>query len=311
LSQRYKNLHFDHGAVPRRIQRPYWFPAASYYTVSAIGAGAALLVVWGILHDAGEDFAWVYAAIAATIIFVTAIVLREVFLRRARSRYLVIERKFEQNMSDVYSRVDRSPGSKKLTIEKNSTILSEIKKKSDAAIVLGKYPEGHREVFEMCGEYIALVDREFERIGSGSPRIGPLRKGREAVREFHKYHLLQWASIQTKNLISEANGHEDMSTRIASAQNAMDIVDSALAFYPTEPTLIGSREVVSELLASIKVSNWIELAERAEFDGNIQQAKHYYRDALFYLSREDGNEEERSRVADRISEKIERLGRLD
>ena len=47
------------------------------------------------------------------------------------------------------------------------------------------------------------------------------------------------------------------------AEKALHVIESALGFYPDEENLLGSRAVLLELIASIKVSSWIEKADMA------------------------------------------------
>ena len=64
---------------------------------------------------------------------------------------------------------------------------------------------------------------------------------------------------------------------------------------------------VHEFITTVKVSHWIELAERAAFNGHYARAVDRYRDALFYLSRGQIKEETRAETAERIQREIEDL----
>jgi hypothetical protein len=83
--------------------------------------------------------------------------------------------------------------------------------------------------------------------------------------------------------------------KMNTAQEALTVLSSALQFYPNETRLIESETVLKDFIASIKVSHWIEQAERAAFKGNSKRAMSLYRDALFFLDREDVRAEERDR----------------
>ena len=87
----------------------------------------------------------------------------------------------------------------------------------------------------------------------------------------------------------------------------MHVIQSALEFYPEEESLLGSRNVLLELIASIKVSGWVEKAERAAFKGDYKRAMSLYRDALFYLGRDNVSSEGRDQAAQRINAEIERI----
>jgi hypothetical protein len=88
---------------------------------------------------------------------------------------------------------------------------------------------------------------------------------------------------------------------------ALDVIESALKLYPEEAELHDSELAVREFIASVKVSHWVELAERAAFKGYYARAIDRYRDALFYLSRESVKEETRTETAQRIGREIELL----
>jgi hypothetical protein len=87
----------------------------------------------------------------------------------------------------------------------------------------------------------------------------------------------------------------------------MDVVDSALKIYPGEAELQESVAAIQEFIASVKVAHWIELAERAAFKGKYARAIDRYRDALFYVSREQMREETRTEVAQSIQRQIDLL----
>lgn len=294
-----------------RIRRPFWLPASNYYVLAAAISIAFFFLVWGILHDGGEETPWITAGIGASILLGGAVILREVILRRARNRYLTFEKRLDKNLNEAYSQIGDNRNVNKLTLEKNAAILREIKQKSDAAKVLGKYAAGHREVFEVCGEYILRNDQELRTIGAGSPRFSALLKGRTAAAEYHRFHLLRWAEIEARSLTSDAKNLTRASEKVEAAQNALGVIESALEFYPAEESLLESRELLQELVASIKVTNWVEKAERAAFKRNYTQAKSHYRDALFYLGRDHVGSESRERAAQRINAEIEKIRMLE
>ena len=70
------------------------------------------------------------------------------------------------------------------------------------------------------------------------------------------------------------------------------------------------KSAIKTFIASIKVSHWIEQAERAAFKGSYKRAVSLYRDALFFLAREDVNAAEREAVAEKINLEIEKLREL-
>ena len=292
-------------------RRPMWLPASNYYALTMAVVIAFFFLVWGILHDGGDETPWISAGIGASAILFGAVVLRELIMRRARNRYVRAQRSFDRELREVYSRLGNERDTEKLTLDQNEAILSDIAKKSSAARTLGKFSAAHREVFELCGDYLARNKRELAMIGTGSPRLVPLRKSRERVAEYHRYHVLQWAEIEARELTQDAKSRSKLSEKVESAQAAMNVIDSALGFYPAERSLLESREVVVELIASIKVAHWVERAERAAFKGEYKEARSHYRDALFYLGRDNISSEDREIAASRINAEIERLRQLE
>ena len=292
-------------------RRPMWLPASNYYALTMAVVIAFFFLVWGILHDGGDETPWISAGIGASAILFGAVVLRELIMRRARNRYVRAQRNFDRELREVYSRLGNERDTEKLTLDQNEAILRDIAKKSSAARTLGKFSAAHREVFELCGDYLARNKRELALIGTGSPRLVPLRKSRERVAEYHRYHVLQWAEIEARELTQDAKSRSKLSEKVESAQAAMNVIDSALGFYPAERSLLESREVVVELIASIKVAHWVERAERAAFKGEYKEARSHYRDALFYLGRDNISSEDREIAASRINAEIERLRQLE
>ncbi len=289
-------------------RRPFWMPAMSYYVLALAVAAAFFFLVWGVLHDNAVETPWVTSGISASIILAGAVILREVIMRRARNRFFRHQRAVEN--AAAYQGSERR-GDSKLTIERNAAILKQIRQKSDAAKVLNSLSAGHREVFELCAEYLALVDRDLKSINNGSKRLEPLLKGRTKAVEFHRYHMLSWAEIETRTLTNEAIAGTDIDEKVKAAQDALSVIDAALTVYPSEQALLDSRELLGEMTVSIKVSHWVEEAERAAFKGDYAGAKSLYRDALFYLGRDNVHNAERERAAARINHEIERIRSME
>lgn len=301
--QRYKGEFTRH-------RRPFWLPASNYYILTASVAIAFFFLVWGILNDGHDETPWIPAGIGAAIVLGSAVVLREVILRDARNRFLISQHHIDQSVKGIARRArEREPA--KLTLERNATILREISRKSEAAKVLGRFAEGHREVFELCDEYLAAVTRELPTVGSGSPRIAALRRGTDVAGRYHYYHMLQWAEIESRALTHEASKRDKLTDKLASAQSALGVVESALRAYPQEPALLDSQKLLLQLVSSIKISDLMEKADRSTFKGNHKRALSLYQDALFFLQRDnpDGEGEafdhinaEMIRIQKRLSE---------
>ena len=292
-------------------RRPFWLPASNYYILAGAIGLALFFLSWGILHDGGDETPWITAGIGFSIFMVGAVVLRELILRRNRNRYLAQQREFDRHIADAVTRIGEGHRSDKLTIERNDRIISDIKRKSEAAKVLNKFADAHREVFELCDQYLEINDRESRLIRTGSPRVRALRKGRESVSRFHRFHLLQWAQIETRNMTHEVTGLVETGDKVSALQNALGVIDSALEYYPAERSLVESRLVLSELLTTVKVSHFVEKAELSAFKGDVKQALSLYRDALFYLGRDNAKSEQRDAAAQRIMFEIDRLHELE
>ncbi|KXK00314.1 MAG: hypothetical protein UZ17_ACD001002248 [Acidobacteria bacterium OLB17] len=296
----------------RRGRLPFWLPAANYYVLALAIALCTFFLLWGILYDGGERTPYITAGIVASFVLLAAVFVREIILRRARNRLLAAERRFEQSLRGLNLKSSgRSPRDEKLSLEQNAELLRAIKRKSDAAVTLARFADGHREVFEMCSEYLALIEREFETIGPGSPRLAAFKSSRNSIAEFHRYHLLQWASIRSRALALEANSQRDHAARLAAAQGAIDVLESALAFYPSERALVESRELLDEVLISIEVAGRIESAERAEGRGDVEAARHIYQDALSFLTMNRMAGPDREAALEKINRSLERLARRE
>jgi hypothetical protein len=297
LMQRYR------GEISRH-RRPFWLPASNYYILTASVAIAFFFLFWGILNDGQDETPWIPAGVGAAIVLASAVILREIILRTARNRFLASQRKIDMSVRGIARRASERD-SAKLTLERNAAILGDISRKSEAAKVLGRFAEGHREVFEICEEYLGAVKRELPTVGAGSPRIAALLRGSEVANRYHFYHMLQWAEIESRSLTKEAAKRDKISDKLDSAQSALGVVEFALRSYPEERALLDSQKVLVELVSSMKVTDLMEKAERSAFKGNHRRALGLYQDALFFLQRE--NPEVGGEVVDRINDEISKL----
>lgn len=295
----------------RRIRRPFWLPALSFYILTIAIAIAIFFLVWGVLLEGGEEAPWIIAGMSASFVLGGAVFLREVILRNRRRRYLRAERQLDYNLNNVSPNAGFAHSSFKLGLKKNAAMIEKIKRKSEAARVLNQLPDGHWEVFELCNEYLSINKIQLETVGIGSPRLAGLRRGREIAEALHKYHLLNWVAIESKYLTKEAKNQIAIAEKIELSQRALLAIDSALEFYPDDETLTDSRIAVNEFVATIKISHWIERAERQTFKKNYQQAISLYRDALFYLARENFQTSEKELIADKIHTEIGKIRNLD
>lgn len=275
----------------------------------AVALSAALFfIAWGILHDSLVDAPHISAGISASIFLFGAVVLREIVLRHARNRAVQKQRTLERSFTSPYI---HTPDSRKLTIERNAVILDNLKRKSDAARVLGKFSAGHREVFELCGDYILLNDTELKTVNAGSPRLSPLLKGRTLANDLHRFHMLKWAEIEVTQLTAAAQDLTEPTDKTKAARNALAVVEESLEFYPAEQNLLQTRELLQDMLVSIKVADHVERAERAVFERDFTLAKTLYRDALFELGRDNAHSAAREAAAARITDEIDRIRSME
>ena len=286
-------------------------PASNYYVLTAAIVTAFFFLVWGILHDGREETPWVTAGIGASILMVIAVFLREVILRNARNRFLENQRMLDRTLKSTVLTAGMNRPAPKLSMEQNAAIVRAIRKKSEAAQLFANLSDGHREVSDMCREYLLLNASEIARAAAGSPRIPAFRHSREVISGLHRLHLLQWAEIEARSLTGEARTRAKTADKIETAQKALDVVESALQEYPDELALSESESAIREFILSIKVGDWIERAERAAFKGNYKRAQDLYQDALYYLNRENLASNESAAAAERISDEIEKLKKLN
>lgn len=288
-------------------RRPFWLPASNYYILAAAIAIAFFFLVWGILNEGDEQAPWIPAGIGTSLILIGAVFLREIVLRKARHRYLLVQKRLDFNLDNATLHTKNSTSEKKLTLERNAEIIKEIQKKSEAARVLMKLSDGHHEVFKLSGEYLEINRLELVNAGAGSPRIAALRRGREVVKEIHKFHLLTWAEIEARQLTQDAKNRATIQEKTETAQKALNVIQSALQHYPNEQRLIESEEAVREFVTSIKIAHYIEQAERSAFKGNYKRAVSHYKDALFFLARENKPGTETDLLADQINFEIQKI----
>ena len=292
---------------PVKYRRPFWLPASNYYILAAAVTIASFFLIWGILHDGDDEAPWIPAGIGASLILIGAVFLREIVLRKARNRYLLVQKRLDFTLDNAQLHAKTSAPEKKLTLEKNAEIIRQIQKKSEAARVLMKLADGHQEVFKLCSEYLEINRKELETVGAGSPRLAGLLRGREIVREIHKFHLMNWAEIETRQLTQDAKNRGTIAEKTETAQKALGVIETALQYYPDERRLIESEEAVREFVTSIRVSHFIEQAERSAFKGNYKRAVSHYKDALFFLAKENKTNTETDLLTEQINLEIQKI----
>jgi hypothetical protein len=279
-------------------------PSTSGYMVAAAAAAAALFfILWWMLESSGDENPWVPAGLAASVVMLVAVSAREVVMRRAWTRYLL-----EQNKPSERTAERRQSGSRAIDMQSRSghaTVLRALQKQSAAAEVAGALPEAHLEVYHLCEDYLASTNRALDSSRLRADQRLALRGGQERVRALQRHHLLTWARGAARAYTREAQQRGRLSEKIEMANRALECIDTALKVYPEEVELHESARAVREFMTSVRVAHWVELAERAAFKGQHRRAIDRYRNAMFYLNKEDMDDETRRRTAERIGQEIE------
>ena len=275
---------------------------------AAVAAATLFAVLWAMLHSSGDEAPWVPAGLAASVVMLVAIAAREVVMRRAWTRYILEQDRRDLNVEKgTRSHTSSSSGSKYRSGDSHAAKLRALQKQSAETDAAGEAPETHLEAYQLCKAYLTSVDETLRSGSLSAESRATLRAGQERARSLQKHHLLVWARSSSRALVHEAQRRARVSDRIETAQRALDVIETALKFYPDEVELFESEAAVRDFMASIKVAHWVELAERAAFKGYYTRAIDLYRDALFYLSRENMKEEARLETAERISREIDLL----
>lgn len=251
---------------PKR--QPFWLPAMTYYFLTTAVAAAIFFLVWAILAEAKEPNPWIAAGLISSTSIIVAIVVREIVLRYRRNAMYLAQRRLDRSVLAVPVRRDEAT---KLTIERNATLLGDIARKSEAARVLGNFSDGHREVFELCAQYISVATKELPHVGIGSPRLAAIQRGRAKAERLHREHMLRWAEIEIRNNI-DFDDEERISSKLGGAKKALRVAERALENYPDDADLITSRSAIEDFILSMKIAQAIQRAERAEGRGDLDQA---------------------------------------
>jgi heme exporter protein D len=297
------------GGTPRHASRPRMTSTSGYMAAAGATAAALFFALWWMLHTSGDEAPWVPAGLAASVVMLVALAAREVVVRRAYTRYILEQDR--RGLPSVETRGKRSSSnsnrSSSRSLSAYANALRELQKQSGEADAAGALPNLHLEAYHSCKEYLASTEEALRTKGINMQSLAALRAGQERVRSLQKHHLLTWASGSARALTFEAQRRVTVSDKIEMAMRALDVIDSALKIYPDETELNNSASAIREYIASVKVAHWVELAERAAFKGQYRRAIDRYRDALFYLSRENMEEATRAETAERISREIEML----
>lgn len=277
-------------------------PSAVGYMLTAGAAAAALFfVLWWMYQD--DQYPWVPAGLAASVVMLVAASAREVVVRRAWTQHTR-----EQDKHD-WQRRPAPRSSKSLNLESarlHAAVFQTLLKQSAQADTSDSLPEAHLDVYQLCGDYLANAEEALRSSSLSSEHRLAMRAGQERARNLQKHHLLTWARSSARALTRQAQQRVRLSEKVETANRALDCIDSALKVYPDEAELNQSAGAVREFITSSRVAHWVELAERAAFKSYYRRAIDCYRDALFYLTRDEPNLD-RQAAAERITREIELL----
>lgn len=271
---------------------------AAYMFIATTAAAALFFLLWWMLQ--AEEAPWVPAGLAASVVLLVAASARFLVARRAR----VPARGYNES-ARYRPRSDSRSGRVMRSTALHAAALRALQKKSADADERD-IPDLHRELYEMCSEYLAGAETALQ-----SPALQPdgrvaLRAGQDRVRDLRKHHLLTWARGSARAFTNEAQQRVRLYEKIETANRALDCIDSALKIFPGENELNVSARAIREFITSSRVAHWVELAERAAFKGYHQRAIDYYKDALFYLTRESPDANGQA-AAERITREIDLL----
>lgn len=269
-------------------------------TAAAAASAALFFVLWWMLQ--AEENPWVPAGLAASVVMLVAASAR-ILVGRRRTRLLMRP----EHSRDWRDHSMRRPSGKVMqSTSLHSAALRALQRKSADADARELPPQTHREIFDLCTDYLNGAEQAL--LSPSLPAEGrlALRAGLERVRTLQRRHLLTWARGSARALTHEAQQRVRLYEKVETANRALECIDSALKVYPDEEELKVSARAVREFITSSRVAHWVELAERASFKGYYRRAIDRYRDALFYLTR-DGPDQDREAGAERITREIDLL----
>ena len=227
---------------------------------------ASFVFVLGLSTNVDQN-EWLSAGLIAVAVIIAGILLREVILRYVREQRVAERDRLDRNLRHTESASKAKDGSK-FTLEKNEAVLENIRKRSDAANLFGRISAGHREVFELCDEYRAIVARELPNVHPNSPRLKAFSKGSVRVGDIHRHHMLRWAELEARSLTSEAQNAETVDGKAGYARRAKTAIEFALSYYPDELALRDSADVLDEILLSLNGSGNANNAKSKGHEGD-------------------------------------------
>lgn len=289
------------------IQPPFWPDAAPYYSLSFVSAALLFLLVLIVFLEEPEEFRYLVPAVSAGVLFLGTVLFREVVMRKARGKFIENQRALDRNLSVNGIGDRRRIRSNRMSLEENARLVSEIKAKSKAARTLEKVGPAHLEVSRLCEAYIEKVARELPHVSSRSPRLPALHKGRREVGRLHRKHLLIWTEFETRELTRQAGDCANILERLELTSKARDTVDAALAHYPAERELTESREILDELITSIRVAEQMQQADTAKENGQVETARSHLKDALKMFTDSMLSKPDFALLADSLATEIKKI----
>lgn len=284
-------------------------PSTAGYMAVAGGLAVAIFwAVWFLLRSNEEEAPWLPAGLTAGFVILAAAAAREVVMRRAWARY-TREMDLVMGASDPPRSAVKAKTSSAgyAGMQAQVAALRGLQQRLVELDSPNTQPEAHHEAYRLCEQFLSSTEDVLRASGGPAEMRAALRSGQERVRAFQRKHMLSWARGETTRLLHEAQRRVRVSDRIETAQRALEVLEEAVRVYPEEQGLRDSSLAVRNFVASVKVGQWVEMAERAAFRGKYERAVARYRDALFYLSRADMGEDARSEAATRIQREIELL----
>ena len=265
---------------------------------AAATAAALFFVLWWMLQD--EENPWVPAGLAASVVMLVAASARSVVLRRLWARQVL-----EGSPRDAHSRSGSASGSFRAAPQFSQTdFLRVLENQAVEANASESLPDAHLKVFQLCGEFLDSAEKALAAPNVSSERRLTVQARQERVRLLQKHHMLAWARDSARLLTHEAQQQARLHEKVETANRALACIDSAAKKYPDVQELNTSAAAVREFVTSSRVAHWVELAQRATFKGRYRRAIDCYRDALFYLSRAEGDHQI---AAEQITREIELL----
>jgi hypothetical protein len=292
-------------ASKRSAARPRMPSTSGYMVAAGVTAAALFFILWWMLHASSDDAPWLPAGLAASVVMLVAAAARQVVMRRAWTRYILEQDRREPSLKPSVQHKTGSSASTKTDV--HYAALRTVQKRSAEADATVDKPEAHLEAYHVCRDYMASTEEALRGGGLAAESRVSIRTGRERVRALQKHHLMAWASVSARTITEDAQRRVLVSDKIETARRAIEVIQAALKIYPEERELIDSRAAIDEFITSVKISHWVELAERAAFKGQFRRAIDRYRDALFYATRGGLSDETQRQTVERIGREIELL----